>query len=86
MKVSIFDLVVGDIVQLNIGDQVSVKSFRHSFVTFIEKSMNLLSNLLTCAGNCYVLLVILNWNLEVESSKQNTTAYYMITKNVFSMT
>lgn len=36
MKVSIFDLVVGDIVQLNIGDQVIFEVFSVSISTLIS--------------------------------------------------
>ena len=44
MKVSIFELVVGDIVQLNIGDQVSIsKSFPMILSHFTRNLTNFLA-------------------------------------------
>lgn len=59
MKVSIFDLVVGDIVQLNIGDQVSiVEVFLIAYYHFVTEYSEFFAALLGDVILSSVLLVV----------------------------
>lgn len=62
MKVSIFDLVVGDIVQLNIGDQVIFEVFSASKSTLLS----LLASKLPC--KVMQLCLLHDWHHAIRKS------------------